>query len=473
VPADAASNQAARHITLFFALLFLLVAMARLSHAGILWAEEGLPLAAARQMLAGKVLYRDIWFDKPPLVALIYLLWAGRAGWILRLAGALDVTLASWIAYRFARDLWGPREGLWAAALLAFYLTFYMPSAVMPLAADLLMLAPHLAAVWLAWRGRAFSSGVLAGLAFLINPKGVFVLAACALWSWRELPLLLLGFAAPNALAAVWLWSQGALGAAVDEVWKWGRLYAGGTFLESPWRNAFDRTWHWAGFHAAIVLAAISALRGEKERWKFTAWAALSFVAVAAGWRFFPRYFFQLLPVVVIAAARGFTASRRREIVFVGLLLIPLLRFGPTYISLVVNGPEPWRDVAMDQDSRTAARIVRSLTSAGDTIFVWGFRPELYVYADRLAASRFLDSQPLTGVPADRHLTDSKPVDTTTTRAHRAELAASRPALILDGLGLYNPALAIERYPDLAAWLADYREVARSGTVIIYKRNSR
>ena len=455
----------------FFALLFVLAALSRLCHSGILWAEEGLPLAAARQILAGKALYRDIWFDKPPLLAWIYLLWAARDGWLLRLAGALYVTLASWIAWRFARDRWGPREGLWAAGLLAFFLTFYIPSAAVPLAADLLMLAPHLAAVYLAWRGRAFWSGVLAGIAFLVNSKGIFVLAACALWSWRELPLLLAGFAAPNAVAALWLFSRGALGAGLDEVWRWGRIYAGGTFVESPLRNAFERSWHWAGFHAALVAAAVCGLRREKERWRLAGWALISFVGVAAGWRFFPRYFFELLPVAAIAAARGFEISRRLRIAFALLLLVPLVRFGPSYVSLALHGPAGWRDAAMDQDSRAAARIACGLTRTGDTIFVWGFRPELYVYAGRPAASRFLDSQPLTGVPADRHLTQSQPVDTVSTHSHRAELAESRPTLILDGLGPYNPALAIGRYPDLSAWLANYREVAHTAGVVIYQRN--
>ena len=71
------------------------------------------------------------------------------------------------------------------------------------------MLVPHLAAVWLAARGRALWSGVLAGVAFLVNAKGVFVLAACALWVPRALPLLALGFMAPCAIGALWLWQQG------------------------------------------------------------------------------------------------------------------------------------------------------------------------------------------------------------------------------------------------------------------------
>jgi hypothetical protein len=193
---------------------------------------------------------------------------------------------------------------------------------------------------------------------------------------------------------------------------------------------------------------------------------------VAAGERFFPRYYFQLLPVTIIAASAAFNASSRRETVFVILLAVPLVRFGPQFVSLMAFGPAPWRDVAMDQDSRDAAVKVRALTAPGDTIQVWGFRPELYVYTDRLCASRFLDSQPLTGVPADRHLTESKPVAEDLARANRAELAHSRPALILDGLGPYNRALAISHYPDLEPWLANYRQVARTSTVILYQRTA-
>ena len=70
----------------------------------------------------------------------------------------------------------------------------------------------------------------------------------------------------------------------------------------------------------------------------------------------------------------------------------------------------------------------------------------------------YLDSQPLTGVPADRHLTQSNPIDWSSAAARRAELAKSRPTFVLDGLSLFNPQLAIDRYPELREWFAQYRE---------------
>ena len=76
-----------------FPLLFVVLLAARLCHSGILWAEETLPLAAAQQMRLGRVLYRDIWFDKPPLLALAHLPFT--YGWPLRVAGATKVAQGS------------------------------------------------------------------------------------------------------------------------------------------------------------------------------------------------------------------------------------------------------------------------------------------------------------------------------------------------------------------------------------------
>jgi hypothetical protein len=270
----------------------------------------------------------------------------------------------------------------------------------------------------------------------------------------------------------LWLLWSGALGPYLDQVWRWGFLYAGSTFIEHPLRNGVVRTAGWLGFHAALVVAAIWPVK-ERTHWKIIAWAALSFAAAVVGWRFFPRYFFQLLPVLVIAGARGIVLMKNRRALALALLLVPLIRFGPRYVllarDLMAGQPHQWADVAMDQDSRAAARMVQETAHPGDTLFVWGFRPELFVYTRLPAATRFLDSQPLTGVPADRHLTQSAPVAAEFTRPNREELAQSRPTLLMDGLSLYNPALAMDRYPELRPWLANYREVARTRTIVIYR----
>ena len=458
-------------------LLFAGLVATRLCHSGIVWVEEAYPTAAALQMLDGKVLYRDVWFDKPPLFPALYLLWDARIGVPLRIAGAVYVFLICMMAWRFASELWGRREGIVAACFLGFFLTFGIPSAVMALAPDLLMILPHLAAVYFAWKNRPFLAGVAAGIALLFNSKGVFVLAACLLWQWRALPLLVAGFLAPNVVAVLALWFAGALPAYWQQVWIWGWLYSKSTFLEQPVRAGILRTLDWAGFQAALVLGAAWFWWRTRTRdsWRIALWVLIAFAGVVAGWRFFPRYYFLLLPPMAIAAARGYTLLGARRVVLLIALLVPLVRFGPRFASLARDLAEDkqtrWSDLAMSQDSLRAARIVDSMSHPGDTLLVWGYRPDVFAYTRLPAGTRFLDSQPLTGVLADRHLTHSDVVAPELASHNREELTHTAPTFIVDGLGPYNPQLAITAYPDLSGWLKQYELVARTRESLIYRRS--
>src|SRR5580704_5409111 len=116
--------------TLF--LIAVTVTAARLCHSNVLWADDNLPLAAAMEVARGKVLYREVWFDKPALVSWIDLLWGARAGVLLRLAGAVYVLAVAAAAWQIARTKWSQTEGLFAAFFAAFFLTFGLPSAVIP-----------------------------------------------------------------------------------------------------------------------------------------------------------------------------------------------------------------------------------------------------------------------------------------------------------------------------------------------------
>jgi hypothetical protein len=444
-------------------LAVLALLLTRLCHLGIVWVEEGYPSAAAIQLMHGKSLYQDIWFDKPPLSPYFYLLWGAQTGWPLRLAGIGFVSLCCLLLYRLASQIWGEREGSLAAVLLAFHLTFGIPSAVMALAPDLLMVAPHIAAVWLAWRGRAFWAGLVCGVALLINSKAIFVLAVCLLWTWRSWPLLLIGFVSPNALAFAWFgrpyW---------DQVWAWGAVYSRNGFASF---TGLTRTANWVGFQSAIVIGAAWCLWKEKY-WRMAAWVAVSLVAVAAGWRFFPRYYFQLLVPVTLLAARGFVLlGRRRAALLALLLLIPLVRFGPRYVTLandlIHRRPHRWSDLSLSEDSKQIAKLIPDRTGS---LLVWGYRPDIYALTRMPAGTRFLDSQPLTGVIADRHLTSAEVTFPELAARNRIELTHTQPTYIVDGLGPFNPALAIANYPDLHTWLAGYEVVGRTTGSVLYRR---
>jgi hypothetical protein len=428
----------------------LLAALIRFAHIDLLWIEEAYPMAAAAEVLRGKVLYRDIWFDKPPLYALIYTLWGAVPGWPLRLAGAAFACLSCYLAWRFVREMAGERAGLLAACLLAIHLAFDIPSAVMALAPDLLTLPLHLAAVYFAWRGRALASGLCAGVALLFNGKALFIALACLLWTPRL--LFVAGFAAPNLVAGVWLLANGALGGYWREVWVWGSRYSADTFIASPLREGIVRTANWLGFHAALGIGVVVALRTSTpwRSWlRFNAWLVISFAAVCAGLRFFPRYYFHLLPVFIVLGAQGLVLLRLRWRVLVLLtVLIPIVRFGPRYVSLA-QGNRQWSDLRLMQDSKEAAAIVRSVARPGDRLLVWGYRPDVFVFSGLPAATPFLDSQPMTGVLADRHLISSKASVADLAKGNLEVVERAKPEIIVDGLGPINPSLGVERYPEL------------------------
>ncbi|MBM3786547.1 MAG: hypothetical protein FJW30_19490 [Acidobacteria bacterium] len=442
----------------FYLVLFACVLALRLCHSGIVWVEEGYPLAAAREMLAGKLLYRDIWFDKPPLFPGWYLLTGAATGVPLRIAGAVFVTFSAWSAGRLAGTLWSKKEERVAAALTAFFLTFGIPASVMVIGPDLMLIAIQAAAVAAAWRGQALAAGLLSGFGLLINGKMLFLLPV----AFVPRPLYFAGLVAPQLTllpVASEYWQQ---------VWAWGAMYSRDTYIADAWSEGLRRTANWAGFHAAAVLGAVLTLRAESSKRRWLLWLGLAALAVVAGFRFAPRYYFLLLPPVVILAARALV---QRPLLAL-LLLIPLIRFGPRYLELardhIQNRPHEWADLAMEQDSRAAAAFLRQ--NSGETLLVWGYRPEIYVLSGKTAATRFLDSQPLTGVLADRHLTQTTPTAPNLAAENRRRLVRSQPDWIVDGLGPYNQKLAITQYNDLSDWLTNYKTAHQTQGATIYRR---
>jgi 4-amino-4-deoxy-L-arabinose transferase-like glycosyltransferase len=244
---------------------------------------------------------------------------------------------------------------------------------------------------------------------------------------------------------------------------------------------------NWFGFHAALAIAAgwhwLRAAKKDSMAPLTLLWAAVSLAAAGVGWRFSPHYLNQILPPLAIAGARGIcllagetrvSLRRAGAVALTAAALVAMFRFGPRYFLLAADDlagqPHAWRDVALDQESRQTAERVRSLARAGDTIFIWGYRPNLVVYTRLPVASRMWESQPLTGVPADRHLREASSVDPDWARRNRAELARSSPSIIVDGLSAYNPRLNIAGYEDLAAWFKHYCPAERIGGTAVYRR---
>ncbi len=488
----------------FLLFVFLLCLLTRIFYAGFVWADEGLWFTAAQELLRGKTLYGEIWFDKPPGLGLLYaaLFAPGVAPLlVVRLFTILYAFAVALLLWRMGRTFWGEREGQLAALLYAFYNATYLHSQALPLGPDHLMLLPYLLSGFLYLQGRPLAGGLLASLAFQLNPKAAAValfLAAHELAERRpgalhRAAMFLGGFAAGTLPWAIYLVSGAKWTAYLDDVWGWGLRYVT-VYSPQEWllRGA-RRTLNYAGFHAPLFLAAgllfkyrnSSSLKSQVS--SLLLWLGASFLGVAAGGRFFPRYYYLVLPFLCLLAARGYVLYREakgpalwRWLMLAGLI-VSVLRFHTRTVVLAyeaVSGKkteymERWDDTAIDRDSRKIASRL-----GAHTLFVWGYRPEIYFYCGCPAASRFLSSQPLTGVPADVHLRESRSVEPDLAATNRAELAralrAHPPDFIVDGLGHYNPALAMESYPELHAVLADLyeRQPGEVGHGVIYRKKS-
>lgn len=475
-----ASPNSYRSRLLWCAGLAILLSCFRLAHVHLLWADEDYHLAAALQALHGKIPYRDFWYDKPPLSALYYLLIGGHSGWALRVLDAAYILTGCFLCYRLARLWWSEIEGAIAALLFAFFTTFYLPSTVIPFAADAVMIVPHLAAILFAARKQPLWAGFFTGIAFIANAKALFVLLVCALWLWPDWLLLSVGFAVSTATGAAILVLLGAWPGYIQQVWSWGLIYAKGSPVAHPLHVGVTRTADWLGFHAALAVGAVFGFMrfDRRRRFELGTWIVLSFAAACLGTRFAPHYFLQLLPAMVIAASRGlvlaFREYRKPALLATAIcLLVPLIRFGPRYFSLayddLTNRAPNWIDVNLDLDSQDVARVLRPIAHPGDTLFVWGYRPDIYVFTRLIPPGLFWDSQPLTGVPADRHLTATDAIYSEPAAANRLELVRTHPTWIVDGLGLLNPKLRPDVYPEVKQWLSNYRLVGQTRLSLVYR----
>ncbi len=426
--------------------LFGFVLFWRLTQLHVLWIEEAYPMVGAIEYMHGRIPYRDFWFDKPPGAILFYLLFGAASGWALRIAGSLYVLLCCWLGAKLG--------GRWAAWLLAAYLSWGIPSAVFAIAPDLLMLAPHLAAVWFAQRGRAWPAGLASGAAFAIHAKGALVLLAALLWNpnWRVLVAFVatMPFHFASSVLSRGYWEQ---------VWHWGRVYSSNTFVVNPLAEFGKRTLNWAGFHAAALLAV--QMRASFWTWRHWAWLAISLGSVVLGWRFFPRYYFFLLAPVCVMAGIALEQMRpRTRWIVLALLLIPALRFGPQNLRLLA-GDDSWDDLALFRDSRQIAATVRAQAKPGDSLFVWGYRPDIQALARLSSGTPYIESQPLTCVFADRHLRPSVPMPNQGCEERFRKFQSYRPTWFVDGLGPLNPQLRYEP--------PGYEAVERTNTAVLYR----
>ena len=156
-----------------------------------------------------------------------------------------------------------------------------------------------------------------------------------------------------------------------------------------------------------------------------------AFVGVAASGHFFPHYFQQLLPPLAAGAAAciAMTPGRVSRPLVVRTALVSGFARLPLLVAAVSFWPlapaETMRRIYPGNPFHVMPEVAREIASQSqphETVFVFGTEPELYFYAERVAASKYIHLFPLFGpftTAADRQ------------RETLAQLERARPAVIV------------------------------------------
>jgi 4-amino-4-deoxy-L-arabinose transferase-like glycosyltransferase len=575
-----------------FALIAIVAFALRILYISHLYEDDGLWFAAAEEIVRGKALYGEIYFDKPPGLPLVYALLFSLFGAhliVIRLFTIFYTMAVSALLYLFGRRLYDQRTGVLAAAMFAVFSTSHSLGHVQSLNTDCLMSLPYTAAAFLLIRSRidagvstthhallALAGGSLAGIAFQINPKGAFDLGFFAVWlialrfwelgerrregqvtppksgGWSASLFAIAagGFVLAALPFLAYIAATGSTSAYLQYVWHWGARYAdyysAGTIAVSAVRFTI-------GYFAlngilliTLVFAAFTTIKQmvrllagrepgypnqqqveDARRFKSNAtvliWFAVSYAAVTLGGRFFSHYFLQLLPSLCLIGASGLigilSAVKRRNpvlrrVVIASLVigfLFTILRFHGRSVLLALDlarNPKNslnigWYHVLRNSEERKVSAVVRDLPDGADAadrislegiraggprtraaggptdfVYVWGYRPEIYFWSGLLPASRYLSTQPLTGVPADVQYANGEHrsiLDDSATAAAREQLLRdlneTQPKYIVDELGMFNLDLSINSYPELAEFMRlNYKATGAVERFMVYCR---
>jgi 4-amino-4-deoxy-L-arabinose transferase-like glycosyltransferase len=454
--------------------------------------DEATYCVVAREMLHGRVLYRDVVDHKPPLIYLTYaaaqVVGGAKSGmFLLHLLTIVVVWATALVLARIARrtcDRGSDDETPFVAALLyVVFTTTLLDFDALAANCELYMLLPLTASVLLYLRGFAESrqrdllgAGALVGVAMLYKYQAAVQLPLYALHLavvHRRRPARLgagwfalgVGVAGPIAVAVSVLNRAGALGAALFWFRFNGAYIRQGVHLSEIAARAAPRISY--GVVPALLLWVLG-LRAALLRWPrrgqdpsglfLVGWCAVSALATAAGGRFFGHYFHQVTaPLAVLAApevARLWRARRTFGFVAVGLPAIVFLVVG------LLHAPVARAVGATDPDYRAIASSVRARTASDDALVVWGNVPIVYFEAGRPLGTRFVFSNYQTGLsPATRTQSDpgadaSANVVAESWEMFAADLDARRPRIFVDtsvgNLGGYGK-FPLSRFPRLQA----------------------
>ncbi|PZR70894.1 MAG: hypothetical protein DLM73_16920 [Chthoniobacterales bacterium] len=463
--------------------------------------DEAVYSVVANEIVDGGRPYLDAIERKPPLLFWTYAAVfkvAGKYNWMALHAVALLWTLGTMAGlYLIGRRLFNRETGLIAALL---YSVFQPWAAANNLAfnGELLMNFPLVWAWAIAfgksesrWRPELFAAGALLCAGFLLKqpaaiaavPIGFYLLLpsyrSSRRLTWRDsitqALILTAGFFSALALVAIILQQQGIL----PEAYYWTLTHHAVPHVF--WERGVLFTLAFIGACLPLVIGAALALRDKPGLWVdkraerivLLGLVGASMLGTAAGARFYPHYYLQLVPPLALLAAPYLAEIWCGRIKPRSWLLRPAPITILVGVAVLAFSISHWESLAWHREPSETARYITGHSAPNDRIFVWGRSASaFYLYAQRRPASRYVLTYPLTGFIFGGDLPG---VDTRkwivpgAWEALDQDFRKHPPLYIVDLYAGPEAQYPASQFPVLARWLESYEPVARTTQGVIYR----
>jgi Dolichyl-phosphate-mannose-protein mannosyltransferase len=414
--------------------------------------DEGVYGTIAQGILKGEVPYRDLFDHKPPLIYLWYVFSFqvfGESVVAPRFMSALVWSLTTIVVYKQALLLFG--RDMARGAALVFALSAGLVLLQANANTEAFMLLPLTLSLYALTRGlhsdnaRWFlAAGVFGAIAVFTKQIGGLNLAAGALvlgayclrrsgfrLAFRQVLALCLGFGLAAMLGLIPFVLLGALNDFIYANWTYNRLYA----TEEPLnlhrvaRDVEGLRFFFIAAGPLVLLSILGLLSTLRERrWEgllLGAWLVGGFSGIFLSGRAFPHYYVSLLAVLAILTPAGAVALRMPSLssrVFTGMVLASALLCVTVNLNVYLQPTPEAKHSArfartqpeIQNRSPDLGAYIASITGPDERIYNYGREAQIYFYADRLPAGRFLYNRsffldPPTMVEAVAELSETKP----------------------------------------------------------------
>ncbi len=375
------------------------------------YGDEGIYQVIGSAINNGRLLYRDIWDNKPPLLYVIYALFQSDQ-FSVRAFSLFCGLLALFSFHALAKYLIQGKEKILFFTTIIFGLLFAIPFIEGNIAnAENFMLFPIILSGFLIYMNRSlFVAGLLLSFAFLFKAVAVFDLAAFTIfllfYSPRRIISLGAGFLLPIVLTSIYFIFHGAFSDLLTATFRQNVGYVGyGNTLFIPQGLLVLKLI--LLFIFCLNLFLKRHLLGKQHVFVLL-WFAFSIFNAFFSGRPYTHYVLVLLPSLCLLTGMALAEKQKtQKILFTALLIgtifllnrnfsfyVKTISYYTNYLSFMRNE----KSVSAYQaffDSKTPrdyalAWYLNTHLKKDDGVFIWGNNGQLYTLINRLPQGRYI-----------------------------------------------------------------------------------